>query len=208
MGINNNLVQELLSTSKYQNIEFMAVTKKRTVEDIIELHKQGVTIFGENQVQEADLKYSNVCHRNFFKLHLIGPLQSNKTKKALQIFDTIQTLDRKKIIDTISENYDEKSRTKEFYLQINIGKETQKSGMDEADVPFFFEYAKSKNVNVVGLMCIPPFDFPSDSYFSKMVKLRDSIDKNLKLSMGMSGDYKTAIKFQSNLIRIGSALFV
>ena len=116
MGINNNLVQELLSTSKYQNIEFMAVTKKRTVEDIIELHKQGVTVFGENQVQEADLKYSNLHHRNLLKLHLIGPLQSNKTKKALQIFDTIQTLDRKKIIDTISENYSEKSRTKEFYL--------------------------------------------------------------------------------------------
>jgi len=207
MPINENLVKELLATTKAHKIELMAVTKRRALEDVVKLQRCGVTIFGENQVQEAEKKYKNLINREFIKLHLIGPLQSNKTIKALKIFDVIQTLDRKKIIDAIYEHRNQDTVTKEFYLQINIGQEPQKSGIDPKDTPFLFEYAQSKNITIVGLMCIPPLNASPDKYFSTMLKIRDSIDPALKLSMGMSGDYKTAIKNGSNLIRVGSLLF-
>ena len=208
MSVKESLIKELLQKSQDRKIDFMAVSKKRSVNDIIELQKLGVKIFGENQVQEADSKFSSFSDRDLIQLHLIGPLQSNKTKKALEVFDTIQSLDRKKIIDTIFEYKNENSRTKEFYLQINIGQEPQKSGIEPHDTSYFYDYAKAKNINIVGLMCIPPLELPPDIFFSKMLKIRDSIDKNLKLSMGMSSDYNIAFNYQTNLIRIGSALFV
>lgn len=207
MAVKTQLVQELLSKSQSENFEFMAVTKKRSVDDINTLRNLGVTTFGENKVQEAFLKYSNLDRRELIKLHLIGPLQSNKTKKALETFDAIQSLDRKKIIDAISEYNNANSKTKEFYIQINIGQEPQKSGVDPQDTSYYFDYAKSKNINVVGLMCIPPLGASADKYFYKMNSIRDTIDKKLKLSMGMSQDYKTAVQYKSNMIRVGSALF-
>lgn len=208
MSVRINLVKELIQKVSNNKIDFMAVTKKRSINDIIQLQELGVKIFGENQVQEADSKFSNLETRDFIKLHLIGPLQSNKTKKALSIFDAIQSIDRKKIIDEIAKNFDENSRAKEFYLQINIGQESQKSGVSPEDASSYLNYAQSKNLNIIGLMCIPPIDDSPEKFFSKMVSIRDSIDKKLRLSMGMSGDYETAMNFQSNLIRIGSALFV
>lgn len=208
MSVRINLVKELIQKVSNNKIDFMAVTKKRSINDIIQLQELGVKIFGENQVQEADSKFSNLETRDFIKLHLIGPLQSNKTKKALSIFDAIQSIDRKKIIDEIAKNFDENSRAKEFYLQINIGQESQKSGVSPEDASSYLNYAQSKNLNIIGLMCIPPIDDSPEKFFSKMVSIRDSIDKKLRLSMGMSSDYETAMNFQSNLIRIGSALFV
>lgn len=208
MSVRINLVKELIQKVSNNKIDFMAVTKKRSINDIIQLQELGVKIFGENQVQEADSKFSNLEKRDFIKLHLIGPLQSNKTKKALSIFDAIQSIDRKKIIDEIAKNFDENSRAKEFYLQINIGQESQKSGVSPEDASSYLNYAQSKNLNIIGLMCIPPIDDSPEKFFSKMVSIRDSIDKKLRLSMGMSSDYETAMNFQSNLIRIGSALFV
>jgi len=208
MSVRINLVKELIQKVSNNKIDFMAVTKKRSINDIIQLQELGVKIFGENQVQEADSKFSNLETRDFIKLHLIGPLQSNKTKKALSIFDAIQSIDRKKIIDEIAKNFDENCRAKEFYLQINIGQESQKSGVSPEDASSYLNYAQSKNLNIIGLMCIPPIDDSPEKFFSKMVSIRDSIDKKLRLSMGMSGDYETAMNFQSNLIRIGSAIFV
>ena len=185
----------------------MIVTKNRSKEDIQQLLKQGFFLFGENRVQEAKFKFQEI--ETNYELHLIGPLQSNKVKIALKLFDTIQTLDSTKLVDLIDKEFkkNEVLRTKDFYLQVNIGEEQQKSGVNEHNVNELFEYAKNKKLNVKGLMCIPPLD-KEPSFFEKMQTIRDQIDKNLNLSMGMSNDYEIALKCSTNMIRIGSKIFL
>jgi pyridoxal phosphate enzyme (YggS family) len=143
------------------------------------------------------------------KLHLIGPLQSNKTKLALQIFDTIQTIDRKKIIDAIVETKKKLNniRTKNFFIQINIGKESQKSGIMPEQFSYIYDYAMSNNLLIKGIMCIPPNDDKPEYYFEEMQNIKNKINPNLYLSMGMSKDYLTALKYGANLIRVGSKIF-
>ena len=164
--------------------------------------------FGENKVQEAKSKFSEITDKNV-KLHLIGPLQTNKIKNALKIFDTIQTLDREKLIIEISKhlNSSKEYKTKNFYIQVNIGNEEQKAGAAPTNTKTLYELALKNNLNIKGLMCIPPKDKDPKFYFSQMLNLRESINQNLKLSMGMSSDYREAIQLNSNLIRIGSKIF-
>ena len=140
-------------------------------------------------------------------LILIGPLQSNKVKQALFLFDTIQSVDRIKLVDEIAKYKDSKIKTSKFFIQINIGTEPQKSGVMPEDFSKLYEYCKNKNVRISGIMCIPPFDKDPKIFFKKMSLIRDKTKSNLILSMGMSSDYKIAIECGTDEIRIGSIIF-
>ena len=193
----------------YPNTNLLIVTKNQTQDDILELIEQGNKYFGENRIQEAKKKYSYLIKNKNIKLHLIGPLQSNKTKIALKLFDTIQSIDRKSIVDQISKIIDkkEKIKTHEYFIQVNIGNEEQKSGVRIENTDELYKYSLDKKLNIKGLMCIPPnVDDPS-KFFYEMKKLRDSLNKSLLLSMGMSSDYRHALKYNSDIIRVGSAIF-
>ena len=193
----------------YNNPELLVVSKNRSKKDVEQLMIEGANLFGENRVQEAKSKFTDDLYENYkFKLHLIGPLQSNKAEDALTIFDTIQTIDRYKLIDTISKLKNKKEyKTKSFYIQINIGDEEQKSGVSSIDLNNLYYYALEKKLNIVGLMCIPPLNSDADFYFNKMREIKEKLNNNLLLSMGMSDDYLIALKCGTNLIRIGSKLF-
>ncbi len=191
--------------------DLMIVSKNRSVSDIEKLILNGEQIFGENRVIEAEEKFLKQLNKYSHKinLHLIGQLQSRKVKKALEIFDVIQSIDRDKIVEIISDEIDKNIniKTKSFFIQINIGNEKQKSGIDPKYVNDFYRYAVSKKLNIRGFMCIPPNDDNPSIYFKEMNTIKDSINTKLKLSMGMSNDYKLAIKFKSNMVRIGSLIF-
>ncbi len=188
----------------------MIVTKNQSNQDICELIKQGFQLFGENRVQEAKLKYysSNLYKKNI-ELHLIGPLQTNKAKDALKIFDVIQTIDRYSLVDEISKQLIKlpSIKTKKFFIQVNIGHEEQKSGISIKDLKDLYNYSIDRKLNIYGLMCIPPNVLDPKDHFKEMFDLREKLNKHLKLSMGMSNDYKIALKFQSDIIRVGSLIF-
>jgi len=197
--------------AKSGKTKILAVTKNRSVDDIAKLLLLDQKLFGENKVQEAAQKFNKIQKVNFqnFELHLIGPLQSNKAKLALETFDVIQTIDRIKIIDVITNltTSNRSFQTKKYFIQVNVGEESQKSGVVPSAVGDLYSYALEKNLNVIGLMCIPPNHEAPNKYFQLMNNLREEINQNLQLSMGMSSDYETAISYNSNLVRIGSKLF-
>ena len=209
MTINNKNYSKIKSLlTNYKDTKLLIVSKNRSVTDIESLMKDGANLFGENRVQEAKSKFTNDLLKYNFKLHLIGPLQSNKAEDALTIFDTIQTIDRYKLIDTIAKLKEKKTfKTKSFYIQINIGEEKQKSGVLLSELENLYNYSLEKNLNIVGLMCIPPLNSDVNFYFNKMLEIKDKLNNKLLLSMGMSGDYETALKCGSNMIRIGSKIF-
>lgn len=193
----------------YPNSRLLIVTKNQNSHTVKNLMEMGYRSFGENKVQEAIEKFSSF-NRLKYELHLIGPLQSNKAKLALKIFNTIQTIDREKLVLTIVHQIKKTPEvvvTKNFFIQVNIGREKQKSGVEPQNVSRLYDFCLENNLNITGLMCIPPFDQYSESYFLNMLKIRDNIDKNLILSMGMSADYKFALKCESNMIRVGSKIF-
>lgn len=188
----------------------MIVTKNQSNEDISELINRGFKLFGENRVQEAKLKYykSNLNEKNI-ELHLIGPLQTNKVKDALKIFDAIQTIDRVSLVDEISKQLIKLTtiKTKKFFIQVNIGDESQKSGVSRKHLKDLYDYSIDRKLNIHGLMCIPPNILDPKDHFKEMIDLRNKINTELKLSMGMSNDYKIALRFQSDMIRVGSFIF-
>ena len=207
MPINTEILEKINEEIKAKHTKLLIVTKTRTEEEILELVNLGFCNFGENRVQEAEKKFSKITVNNKIKLSLIGPLQSNKVKQALKLFDVIQSIDRIKIIDEILKYKNEKTKTKNFYIQINIGKENQKSGVTPNEFENMYKYCIDKGLNINGIMCIPPQGKDPTPFFSEMKMIRDKINKNLILSMGMSSDYKTALDYQSNEIRIGSLIF-
>ena len=163
--------------------------------------------YGENKVQEAIEKWTNIKikHKNI-KLHLIGGLQTNKVKLAVRIFDYIHSLDSKKLADKISYQLKEQNKETKIFIQVNLGKEKQKSGIPEEELLDFYKYCINLNLNIIGLMCIPPFNEDSLIYFKEMKILTEKL--NLKeLSMGMSSDYLKAANSGSTFIRIGSKIF-
>jgi pyridoxal phosphate enzyme (YggS family) len=206
-----NLEQIQSELIHYSKTKLLIVTKNQSFQDIKILLEKGYFFFGENRVQEASLKFTENLRIQFpnLQLNLIGPLQSNKAKQALMLFDTIQSLDRKKIIDEISviKKKIGQVRTKYFFLQVNIGMEQQKSGIPPHEASHLYDYAIKSNLNIIGLMCIPPYDNQSEKYFKDMKNLRDQINPKLLLSMGMSSDYHKALLYSSNCIRIGSKIF-
>ncbi len=212
MSLNHKNISQIHSTlSNYSHQpELMVVSKNRSLEDIQELLQIGYRLFGENRVQEAKTKFQNLISSFAdLNLHLIGPLQSNKVRDALKIFHTIQSVDRKKIVEEIAKNIDKEELivTKNYFIQVNIGSEIQKSGISLEELDEFYEFCLNYKLPIKGLMCIPPVNKKPDHYFEKMVKARDAINSNLNLSMGMSSDYEIALKYQSDLIRIGSSFF-
>tara|TARA_B100001027_G_scaffold101202_1_gene69513 strand:- start:143 stop:775 length:633 start_codon:yes stop_codon:yes gene_type:complete len=197
------------NVGEYPNASLLLVTKNRPQSLIKLLIENGHLLFGENRVQEAKEKFSNLDENNI-ELHLIGPLQTNKVKSALSIFDTIQSIDRPKLVKEISKqiNSSGKLKTKNYYIQVNIGEESQKAGTSINETRDLYQYAISENLEISGLMCIPPFEVKPNSYFKKMIELRDDLDPKLRLSMGMSNDYEVALSYQSDLVRVGSRIFV
>ena len=209
MQINSEQLKEVdLKVKKYPNASLLIVTKNRPQSLVKILISKGYNLFGENKVQEAKEKFFSLEQRNF-NLHLIGPLQTNKVKLALTLFDTIQSIDRPKLIKEIAKqmNSDIKIKTNDYFIQVNIGQELQKSGVLPNEAKELYKFAISKNLNIAGLMCIPPFDEEPNEYFEKMCILRDDINPKLKLSMGMSNDYEIALSINSNLVRVGSRIF-
>tara|TARA_Y200000002_G_scaffold333300_1_gene299626 strand:- start:111 stop:743 length:633 start_codon:yes stop_codon:yes gene_type:complete len=193
---------------KYKSSSLLIVTKNRDTNTILKLIKNGYKKFGENKVQEANEKFS-IINDSSLNLHLIGPLQTNKVKLALEVFDTIQSIDRIKLVKEIAKHLSKKIRlrTRDFYIQVNIGMEDQKSGVMPEQLKYLYETSLNSKLNISGLMCIPPLFQDPNIYFEKMNNLKNSIDKDLKLSMGMSNDYEIALRHNSNLIRVGSKIF-
>ena len=204
-----NLEKVLIDIQDYKLTKLLIVSKNQSIDDIKDLIDKGYIIFGENKVQEAKKKFQEIDDLFKINLHLIGPLQTNKVKDALHLFNTIQSVDREKLIEEISKfiKKNDKIKTKSFYIQINIGSEEQKSGVDKAQFKDFYHYALEKDLNIEGLMCIPPNAPNANEYFREMNEIRKKINPTLKLSMGMSNDYQIALEHQSNLIRIGSLIF-
>ena len=209
MGINYQQLKKIYETlNNFPSAKLQIVTKNRDVNIINDLISGGYKLFGENKVQEANEKFKDIELANL-DLHLIGPLQTNKVKLALQLFNTVQTIDREKLVKEIVKLQNKsKTKTTNFYIQVNIGEEQQKSGVYPNNLESLYAFCIKNNLNIEGLMCIPPFDGNSEKYFDKLSLLRDKLNHNLKLSMGMSNDYEIALKCGSNLIRIGSKIFI
>lgn len=213
MTINSLVYQKILQQLKELSPKtmFLVVSKNRTLQEIIPLIMAGHKIFGENKVQEAKAKFTEEIRvKNHINLHLIGPLQSNKATDALKLFSTIQSIDRPKLVDAIinaKKKLADKAITKKFYIQVNIGDEPQKSGVSIQDLERLYYQCVEGNLQVEGLMCIPPANQNPDRYFNLLLELKNKINPSWKLSMGMSQDYLSALKYQSDLIRIGSLLF-
>ncbi len=191
--------------NKYPKI--IAVSKTFSIDRIKPLIDYGHIHYGENKVQEANEKWGLIKQNNKnLKLHLIGRLQTNKVKIAVKLFDYIHSLDSEKLADKIYTQQKEQDKKIKLFIQVNMGEEDQKSGIKKSEVVDFYNYCKNKDLNILGLMCIPPFDEDSSKFFKEMKKLND--DLNLKeLSMGMSSDYLTALENSSTYIRIGSSIF-
>jgi len=188
--------------------KLVAVSKKQEDIKIMKALKMGHRYFGENRVQEAQQRWSDkIPTFKDIELRLIGPLQTNKVKLSLELFDIIETIDREKLANSIGEQFNKNVKTKKFYIQINTGMEVQKSGIEPLQSDNFINYCiQDLKLPIVGLMCIPPLNEEPCMHFALLKKIADR--NNLKeLSMGMSGDYKEAIKFGATSVRIGSLIF-
>ena len=187
--------------------EIIAVSKTFKINHILPVIEQEHIHYGENKVQEAAEKWTSLKKENKnIKLHLIGRLQTNKVKLALSLFDYIHSLDSKKLADKISNIQQQLNLKTKLFIQVNIGNEDQKSGISKNDVHDFYNYCKNLNLDVIGLMCIPPFNEDTKKYFEEMNDLNKKLKLN-ELSMGMSSDYLEAIENNATFVRIGSSIF-
>ena len=187
--------------------KIIAVSKTFKIDHIMPLIEYGHLDYGENKVQEALEKWTDIKqHNEKIKLHLIGNLQRNKVKSALKIFDYIHSLDSKKLAIKISEEQIKQNVKPKLFIQINLGEESQKSGIIKDNLIDFYNFSKNLDLDVIGIMCIPPFDKDSSTFFSQMSELNKKINLT-EISMGMSSDYLNAIEFKSTYLRIGSNIF-
>ena len=177
------------------------------MDKISPLIEHGHIDFGENKVQEAIEKWSDVkLTNNDIRLHLIGGLQTNKVKSAVKLFDYIHSVDSEKLAKKISNEQQKQNKKVKVFIQVNIGDEKQKSGVNKSSLTQLYSYCKAIDLNVVGLMCIPPLEKSSDIFFKEMSALNENLNLN-ELSMGMSSDYLEAIKNSATYLRIGSNIF-
>ena len=185
----------------------IAVSKTFKLESILPLIEYGHLDYGENKVQEAIDKWSAMKLKNKdIKLHLIGKLQTNKVKHAIKIFDYIHSLDSTKLAKKIAEEQNKQNKNLKLFIQVNIGNEEQKSGVKIDQIDDLIIFSKKLNLNIVGLMCIPPANKEPDKYFKK-IKLLNKRFNLLEISMGMSSDYLKAVENSSTYLRIGSSIF-
>ena len=205
---NIKIIQENLNNLTYTNKpNIICVSKTFPLSKLEPLINSGHCHFGENKVQEAENKWSEVLKRNKnIKIHMVGKLQTNKAKKAVNIFSFVHSLDNFKLADICRKSEEELNKKISYFIQVNIGDESQKSGVSIKDVKSFLKYCSVENkLNVIGLMVLPPNDNNTEKYFEDVSKL--NFELGLKdLSMGMSMDYKIATKYKSTYLRIGSAI--
>ena len=187
--------------------KIIAVSKTFKIDHIRPLIEYGHLDYGENKVQEALEKWTDIkLKNNNINLHLIGKLQTNKVKFAVKIFDFIHSLDNEKLAKKIAEEQSKQYVKPKIFIQINLGNESQKSGISKENLLDFYNFSKDLGLNIIGIMCIPPFDEDSTKYFSQMSELNEIIDLK-ELSMGMSSDYLNAIEYKATYLRIGSNIF-
>ena len=193
-----------------QNLKFpniIAVSKTFKLEKILPLIDHGHMDYGENKVQEAIEKWTLIKEKKpNIKLHLIGRLQTNKVKFAIKIFDYIHSLDSIKLAKKIADEEKKQNKKIQLFIQVNIGNEDQKSGVDLKNLSNLYNYCKELDLNVIGLMCIPPFEEDSEKYFKEMKILNKKLNLT-NLSMGMSSDYLKAVENSATHVRIGSNIF-
>ena len=188
-------------------MKIIAVSKTFDISHINPLIEYGHTDFGENKVQEAIEKWSDIKIKNQnLSIHLVGKLQSNKTKLALKIFDYIHSLDSEKLANKISEEQKKINKKPKLFIQVNIGNEDQKSGVSPNKLKSFYKYCLDKDLDVIGTMCLPPISEDPEKYFMRMNYLNKDLGLN-ELSMGMSADYIPAIDNNATFIRVGSKIF-
>ena len=206
-NIQNSIKENQEKTNNKNNIKIIAVSKTFEISHINPLIDYGHTDFGENKVQEAIEKWSDIKHKNQnLSLHLIGKLQSNKTKLALKIFDYIHSLDSEKLANKISEEQKKIDKKPKLFIQVNIGNEDQKNGVNLNKLKSFYKYCLDKDLDVIGTMCLPPISQDPEKYFMRMNYLNKDLGLN-ELSMGMSADYISAIDNNATFIRVGSKIF-
>jgi hypothetical protein len=189
------------------DVTLIAVSKTHPAEEIEPLIAAGQRVFGENRVQEAEAKWSalRAAHPDI-ELHLVGQLQSNKVEDAVRLFDAIHAVDRPSLIAALARAIAKTGRSPTLFVQVNIGDEPQKGGCAVADLPGLLDAARAADLMVAGLMCVPPADLEPAPYFALLAKLARDHDLKL-LSIGMSGDFETAVTLGATHVRVGSALF-
>ena len=202
-------IKSIITSAKpIKPVNIIAVSKTFSIDHIQPLLDYGHNHFGENKVQEAIAKWSEVKKlKQDVKLHMIGKLQSNKAKDAVKLFDYIHSLDNQKLADALSKHQNNLGKNLKYFIQVNIGNEIQKSGIPVEELDAFYNYCINEiNLKIAGLMVIPPNDKNSEKYFKSLNQLNKSLDLN-DLSMGMSADYINAVKNESTFVRIGSSIF-
>jgi len=200
-----DLIKSKANLNKLPKI--IAVSKTFPIENILPLIEHGHLHYGENKVQEGVDKWSDIKNRNDnIKLHLIGRLQTNKVKFALKLFDYIHSLDSVKLANKIAEEQEKQRKKPKIFIQVNIGDEDQKSGINKEKLSDFYNFCKNLNLDIIGTMCIPPNDNNTEKYFSEMNDINKELNL-IELSMGMSGDYLEATRFNATYVRVGSKIF-
>ena len=207
--INNQIAsQEIEAGRKKGSVNLIAVSKTKSMDQIKPVIDEGHSHFGENKVQEAVMKWQELKkEKKVINLHLLGPLQSNKVKKVFGLFDYIHSLDRNSLAEKISDEAQKKGFCPKIFIQVNTGLEQQKAGIEPEKLSEFMDtIQKFMDLNIIGLMCIPPFVDDTKKYFEKMIDLKSKTNLN-ELSMGMSNDYVEAAKCSSTYVRVGSKIF-
>jgi pyridoxal phosphate enzyme (YggS family) len=211
---NLKIIQQKIATSLVASsrapdaVKLVAVSKGKELADVIAAVNAGQRVFGENRVQEADRKFSDLgSRRSDLELHLIGPLQTNKAEDAVRIFDVIETLDRPRLAEALAAAIRKTARRPKLLIEVNIGTESQKAGIAPSVLPEFLQFCRTGcGLEIDGLMCIPPQSEDAATSFDRLRELAAELDLR-ELSMGMSADFETAIRCGATLIRIGSAIF-
>ena len=207
LDIENNIKVYLSKSNTKKPVKVIAVSKTFNIEKILPLIEYGHVDYGENKVQEAIEKWSEIKKTNLnIKLHMVGRLQTNKVKFAVQIFDYIHSVDSEKLAKKIADEQLKINKKIKIFLQVNIGDENQKSGVNKNDLQKLVSLCNDLKLEVIGLMCIPPLNLDPNKYFIEMKELSETFGFT-ELSMGMSSDYMLAVKNSSTYVRIGSSIF-